>query len=313
MEEYTLVNNARGESAIKVDHLTKRYNGVEVLSALSFDVKPGEMFGLIGPDGAGKTTLFRILATLLLPDSGSAEVVGWDIVKNYREIRKRVGYMPGHFSLYPDLSVEENLRFFATLFATSIQQNYSLIAPIYDRLKPFGKRKAADLSGGMKQKLALCCALIHKPDVLFLDEPTTGVDPVSRKEFWENLKVLQKENIAILVATPYMDEANLCDRIALMKEGRFLKSGTPQQIRNEYEEPLWRISTPNPGKLLPYVRKQPEVKTCFSFGDSLHVTFKPETDFLQLTQRFRTAGWENTEIQQILPGIEDCFMKYTQE
>lgn len=215
---------------ILVSHISKSYKEVQALHDVSFEVKEGELFGLIGPDGAGKTTLFRILTTLLLADNGNAVVAGNDVVHNYREIRNQVGYMPGRFSLYQDLTVEENLHFFATIFGTTVAENYELIKDIYDQISPFKNRRAGKLSGGMKQKLALSCALIHKPQVLFLDEPTTGVDPVSRKEFWEMLKRLQKRGITILVSTPYMDEAELCDRVALIHQGKILKIGTPYTL-----------------------------------------------------------------------------------
>lgn len=218
------------DKSIIIDRLSKSYGSIDALKEVSFEVSKGELFGLIGPDGAGKTTLFRLLTTLILPDAGSAKVEGLDMVKDYQEIRKIVGYMPGKFSLYQDLSVEENLSFFASIFGTTIEENYELIAPIYSQIEPFKKRKAGKLSGGMKQKLALSCALIHKPAVLFLDEPTTGVDAVSRGEFWDMLHGLREYGISILVSTPYMDEANKCDRIALINEGRILKIDTPENI-----------------------------------------------------------------------------------
>lgn len=218
------------DKSIIIDRLSKSYGSIDALKEVSFEVSKGELFGLIGPDGAGKTTLFRLLTTLILPDAGSAKVEGLDMVKDYQEIRKIVGYMPGKFSLYQDLSVEENLSFFASIFGTTIEENYELIAPIYSQIEPFKKRKTGKLSGGMKQKLALSCALIHKPAVLFLDEPTTGVDAVSRGEFWDMLHGLREYGISILVSTPYMDEANKCDRIALINEGRILKIDTPENI-----------------------------------------------------------------------------------
>src|SRR6187397_493005 len=228
--------------AVVVENIVKRYglkkDEVIALQGISFNVEEGELFGLIGPDGAGKTSLFRILTTLLLADKGTATVNKLDVVKDFRQIRKRVGYMPGRFSLYQDLTVEENLRFFATVFDTTIEENYHLIKDIYRQIEPFKTRRAGKLSGGMKQKLALCCALIHRPTVLFLDEPTTGVDPVSRKEFWEMLKRLKKQGITILVSTPYMDEAGLCDRVALIQNGRILSINTPQGIIGEFKKPI---------------------------------------------------------------------------
>src|SRR3954470_21053772 len=219
---------------VTVNKITKLYKTkketVTAVKEVSFDVAEGELFGIIGPDGAGKTSLFRMLTTLLLPDGGSATIDGSDIVKDFKAIRNKVGYMPGRFSLYQDLTVEENMNFFATIFNTSIEENYDLVKDIYVQIEPFKKRRAGKLSGGMKQKLALSCALIHRPVVLFLDEPTTGVDAVSRKEFWEMLKRLKKQEITILVSTPYMDEAGLCDRVALMQNGKILSAGTPGGI-----------------------------------------------------------------------------------
>src|SRR5664279_735810 len=227
--------------AVCLQQLTKTYDRGKVLAVdkVSFEVKPGELFGLIGPDGAGKSSIFRILTTVLLPDSGQATLAGFDIIKDYRAIRNRVGYMPGKFSLYQDLAIRENLEFFATVFGTTIEANYDLIREIYDQIKPFSNRRASKLSGGMKQKLALCCALIHKPDVLLLDEPTTGVDVVSRKEFWDMLKKLKSLGITILVSTPYMDEANLCDRIALIQNGRIMSVDTPENIIRSYPVKLF--------------------------------------------------------------------------
>ncbi len=222
------------EMEVVVDNISKRYGKVEALRGVSFAVKPGELFGLIGPDGAGKSTLFRILTTLLLADEGTATVGGADVVKDYKEIRRKVGYMPGRFSLYQDLTVEENLNFFATVFHTTIEENYDLVKDIYQQIEPFKKRRAGALSGGMKQKLALSCALIHKPDILFLDEPTTGVDPVSRKEFWEMLRRLKEQGITIIASTPIMDEARQCDRIAFINEGQIHGIDTPECILREF-------------------------------------------------------------------------------
>jgi ABC-type multidrug transport system ATPase subunit len=229
-------------NAIEVHTLEKSYGSVKALKGVSFDVGKGEIFGLIGPDGAGKTSIFRILATLILPDSGSASVLGLDTVRNYKDIRTRIGYMPGRFSLYPDLSVKENLDFFANIFGVTLEENYDLVAPIYRQIEPFRERRAGKLSGGMKQKLALCCALIHKPEVLFLDEPTTGVDAVSRVEFWEMLLSLKEAGISILASTPYMDEAARCDRIAFMTEGRILETCTPPADLENYFIDLIRKS-----------------------------------------------------------------------
>ena len=264
--------NIQSESAISCKSINKTYDTIEALKGVDFEVERGEIFGIIGPDGAGKTTLFRILTTLILADSGTASVDGFDVVTDYKEIRKRVGYMPGKFSLYQDLTVEENLNFFATVFDTTIEENYELIKDIYQQIEPFKNRRAGKLSGGMKQKLALSCALIHKPSVLFLDEPTTGVDPVSRKEFWGMLKNLKAQGITILVSTPYMDEASLCDRIALIQNGQFLKIDTPKNIVNQYENKLWAVQSDNMYKLLNDLRANELTSNCFAFGDKHHVS-----------------------------------------
>lgn len=297
-------------SGIQIHQINKSFNKgkVQALTDISFNVQPGELFGLIGPDGAGKTTLFRILTTLWLADSGTASVNGLDVIKQYADIRKIIGYMPGKFSLYQDLTVEENLQFFATLFHTSIEKNYDLIKDIYIQLEPFKTRKAGKLSGGMKQKLALCCALIHKPKVLFLDEPTTGVDPVSRKEFWEMLKRLQKE-LTIVVSTPYMDEANLCDRIALIQKGHILQIDKPSAIINAFDKTLFAVKTSNMHKLISDVRDLPEVNSCFGFGDYLHVTTNNEsTDENHLIAAITAKQHTDIEVKIIQPEIEDCFM-----
>jgi len=279
------------------------------LRAVSFEVEKGELFGIVDPDGAGKTTLFRILTTLLLASSGTAQVDGYDVVKDYKEIRKRVGYMPGRFSLYPDLTVAENLSFFATLFNTTLKENYELVKSIYQQIEPFEKRKAGALSGGMKQKLALSCALIHRPSVLFLDEPTTGVDAVSRKEFWELLRGLQKTGISIVVSTPYMDEAGLCDRVALMQEGRILDINSPQGITKGFAKPLYAIRTGNMYSLMLRLREANAVDTCYPFGQFHHVVFK--NDRLtkeEINQILKEAGAESAEVQRVDATIEDCFM-----
>ena len=297
-------------SGIQIHQINKSFNKgkVQALTDISFNVQPGELFGLIGPDGAGKTTLFRILTTLWLADSGTASVNGLDVIKQYVDIRKIIGYMPGKFSLYQDLTVEENLQFFATLFHTSIEKNYDLIKDIYIQLEPFKARKAGKLSGGMKQKLALCCALIHKPKVLFLDEPTTGVDPVSRKEFWEMLKRLQKE-LTIVVSTPYMDEANLCDRIALIQKGHILQIDKPSAIINAFDKTLFAVKTSNMHKLISDVRDLTEVNSCFGFGDYLHVTTNNNsTDENHLIAAITAKQHTEIEVKIIQPEIEDCFM-----
>jgi ABC-type multidrug transport system ATPase subunit len=297
--------------AVSVQNIKRSYGKVEALKGLSFEVDKGEIFGIIGPDGAGKTTLFRILTTLLLADSGTAIVDGDDVVKDYKKIRKRVGYMPGRFSLYQDLSVEENLNVFATIFDTTIEENYHLIEDIYRQIEPFKTRRAGALSGGMKQKLALCCTLIHEPVVLFLDEPTTGVDPVSRKELWVMLKKLKNQGITILVSTPYMDEASMCDRIALMQDGEFLKIDTPEQIVKDYTEELWTVHGKEMPKLLKDLRSIPGVKSCFAFGDTHHITvenLKPDV----LEEALTGMGHSYIVIRPVKASIEDCFMELSQ-
>jgi len=298
---------------ITATNLHKAYGKVTALNDLSFSVNDGEIFGVIGPDGSGKTTLFRILASLLLPDSGSAGINGWDVVKDFRKIRRIIGYMPGRFSLYPDLSVEENLRFFATVFNTTLEENYPLIKDIYQQIEPFKKRRAGALSGGMKQKLALSCALIHKPEVLILDEPTTGVDPVSRKEFWDMLERLKSEGITVLVSTAYMDEASLCDRIALMREGSFIASDTPQNIINRYTETLWAVQTEDLSASLRDLRAHPQVKTCFAFGNEHHVTVQPDLPVAGLQCYLEEKGYSKVRINVTTPTVEDCFMALTSE
>jgi ABC-type multidrug transport system ATPase subunit len=295
-------------SIINCQLLNKSYGNVHALKNLTFDVNRGEIYGIIGPDGAGKTTLFRILTTLILADSGTAIVDGLDTVKDYKKIRNSIGYMPGKFSLYQDLTVEENLEFFATVFHTTIEENYHLIEDIYKQIEPFKKRRAGKLSGGMKQKLALSCALIHKPTVLFLDEPTTGVDPVSRKEFWDMLMKLKVQGITILVSTPYMDEATRCDRIALIMNGEFMQVDTPQNIMAAYPERLWAVQTNRMKRLLDDLRRHPSVKSSFSFGEALHVTVENRLTFEELTKFLENEGHSDIEIQSIQPTVEDCFM-----
>jgi ABC-type multidrug transport system ATPase subunit len=279
------------------------------LDALSFDVEQGELFGLIGPDGAGKTSLFRILTTLLLPDSGEATVDGLDVVKNFKAIRQRVGYMPSRFSLYQDLTVEENLAFFATIFNTSIAENYDLIKDIYGQIEPFKMRPAGKLSGGMKQKLALCCALIHAPSVLFLDEPTTGVDAVSRREFWDMLNRLKTKGISIIVSTPYMDEAAMCDRVVLLQNGKMLDLDTPLSIIAKFGRPLWSVRSKDMFHLLNDLRSADFTGSCFAFGESHHLTVKNDgIGQVQIQEFLENKQHQNIHIQQITPSIEDCFM-----
>lgn len=296
---------------VTVDNLKKSYDDgkVQALNGITFDVDEGEIFGLIGPDGAGKTTFFRILTTLLLPDVGTATVDGLDIVKDFREIRKRIGYMPGRFSLYQNMTVEENLNFFATIFGTSIEENYNLVKDIYQQIEPFKKRRAGKLSGGMKQKLALSCALIHSPRILFLDEPTTGVDPVSRAEFWQMLQKLKKaHNLSIIVSTPYMDEAVQCDRIALIQNGKFLTINTPQGIIDEYGKTLWTVKSDKMHQLLDDLRQWKYTDTAFSFGEVFHLTIKGNVKQKVLTEFLEGKGHNNIGVLPAKASIEDCFM-----
>lgn len=294
-------------NAIEIKNISKSYGELKALDNVSFEVKKGELFGLIGPDGAGKTTLFRLLTTLINPDAGSATVDGLDIMKDYREIRTRVGYMPGRFSLYPDLSVEENLQFFAAIFGVTVEQSYHLVAPIYKQIEPFKTRRAGKLSGGMKQKLALSCALIHCPSVLFLDEPTTGVDAVSRSEFWDMLSDLKKQGITILVSTPYMDEASRCDRIALMNEGRILGIDTPENMVKRFDSALYGIKADNMFALLDVARKQPGVLNCYPFGGMHHLV--ADASFNAEDMKKALANVEGFCIEPVVPTIEDMFIK----
>ena len=294
-------------SIIEINNLSKSYGKTKALDNVSFNVERGELFGLIGPDGAGKTTLFRLLTTLLTPEEGSATVDGRDIVKDYLNIRSAVGYMPGRFSLYPDLTVEENLEFFAALFGVTVKESYDLIAPIYRQIEPFRKRRAGKLSGGMKQKLALSCALIHRPNVLFLDEPTTGVDAVSRREFWDMLSQLKTQGITILVSTPYMDEASRCDRIALCNEGHILGINTPQNFVHDFNDMLYGIRAKDMFSLLQSARSIEGVAACYPFGEYHHLiandNFNPSIFTSQL------SDLEGLEICTQEPSIEDVFIK----
>ncbi len=293
---------------IQLQSINKSYpdDGTKAVNDVSLHVEPGKLFGLIGPDGAGKTSLFRILTTLILADSGTASVGGFDVVKDYKKIRHSIGYMPGRFSLYQDLTVHENLHFFATLFNTSIRENYGLIEDIYKQIEPFNDRKAGKLSGGMKQKLALCCALIHSPKVLFLDEPTTGVDAVSRKEFWGMLKNLKAKGITIMVSTPYMDEASLCEEIALIQEGNIMSVNTPDEIIAQYPEMLYAIKSKGMNQLLQELRESEMVATANSFGEYHHITFSKDGSKELLLQALEHRS--DVELRSVRPSIEDCFI-----
>ena len=295
---------------IEVRSIRKTYGRITALEALSFEVPRGELFGIIGPDGAGKTTLFRILTTVLLADSGEAKVGGLDVVRQFRAIRKMVGYMPGTFSLYPDLSVEENLRFFASIFRADIQANYGNIRSIYGALEPFRTRRAGALSGGMKQKLALSCALIHNPDVLFLDEPTTGVDAIARQEFWETLHELKRRGMTILVSTPYMDEASRCDRIALLQEGRLIGMGTPGDLVRSYPKPLWSVQGADTYRLLEVLKAFEQTDSSSLFGSQIHLSLKGgQEDLPALRTYLKNRGFEQAVLEPVAPLIEDCFIE----
>jgi len=297
------------KTIISADRLSKSFGAVKALQDISFEVAEGEIFGFIGPDGAGKTTLFRIITTLMLPDGGKVTVLGLDCVKGFRELRKNIGYMPGRFSLYMDLTVEENLNFYATVFGTTVKENYDLIADIYSHIEPFRKRPAGKLSGGMKQKLALSCALIHKPALLVLDEPTTGVDAVSRAEFWEMLKKLRKHNITILVSTPYMDEAMQCDRVALIQEGKILSVDQPGKITAGFSRKLFSIKAPEKYQLITALREFPLVNTAYPFGDSVHVTFRDDVYDDSLIGFLEAKGVSGAIIAETRAGIEDRFLE----
>ncbi|WP_366183878.1 ABC transporter ATP-binding protein [Flavobacterium ovatum] len=298
--------------SILVQNISKSYSSTLAVDKVSFDVNEGELFGLIGPDGAGKTTVFRILTTLLLADEGIATVTGFDVKEEYKAIRNSVGYMPGRFSLYMDLTVEENLTFFATIFGTTIKQNYDLIHDIYVQIEPFKNRRAGALSGGMKQKLALCCALIHNPSVLFLDEPTTGVDPVSRKEFWEMLQRLKQKGITILVSTPYMDEAALCDRIALIHKGKILQIDSPQHIIDSFTRTIYNVQTKNMHQLIEDLKQYSSQHSVFAFGEYVHY-MDQKTDFYpeKLSNYLKDKNHLDIKIDIANTTIEDVFMDYT--
>ncbi len=299
---------------IWIDNISKSYGERLALDSVSIQVDENEIFGLIGPDGAGKTSLFRILCSLIVPDSGKARIGNLDVVKDYRKIRKIIGYMPGRFSLYQDLTVEENLEFFATIFGTSIKENYDLIRDIYIHIEPFKNRKAGELSGGMKQKLALSCALIHRPEVLILDEPTTGVDAVSRKEFWEMLSRIREEGITIMVSTPYMDEAQLCDRVAFLQNGKLLTINTPEGIIQAYPKDILSIQSDNLYGVLMDVRNYPLVHSSLLFGHEVHYTEKGKSiNQYQLKEYLKRKGHANVEMNLMKPGIEDSFLELMKE
>lgn len=293
---------------VNVENISKAFKDVQALNNVSFNAEEGELFGIIGPDGAGKTTLFRIMTTLTIPDNGSVLINNRSIFNDYLEIRKHIGYMPGRFALYQDLTVEENLKFFASVFNTTIEENYHLVKGIYSHIAPFKNRKAGKLSGGMKQKLALSCALIHKPEVLFLDEPTTGVDPVSRKEFWDMLYDLKNMGITIVVSTPYMDEASRCDRIALIKNGEFMDVDTPANIINNFNKILIAVKADNMRSLLKDIRKCSQINSAFAFGAEIHAVINEEESIDNIKTQLQNYNHKNIEISRIKPAIEDCYI-----
>ena len=300
--------------AIEIRDISKSYRQVHAVKDISLDVGEGEIFGLIGPDGAGKTTLFRIMTTLMIADSGSGRICGLDIVRDYYKIRRLIGYMPGRFSLYQDLSVKENLDFFATMFGTTLKDSYGTIKEIYSQIEPFRDRRAGKLSGGMKQKLALCCALVHKPSVLFLDEPTTGVDAVGRKDFWTMLGRIRQSGVTVFVSTPYMDEASLCDRLALIKDGEIIGTGTPSQITSRYPYRILAVKGRNMYPLLKALRQIDGVESCFSFGDCHHLAYRPErTSRETILAEAAGMGFPDCTAKDIVPGIEDCFMQLSKK
>jgi ABC-type multidrug transport system ATPase subunit len=294
---------------IRIDNISKNFGDVLALKDINLEIKDGELFGLIGPDGAGKSTLMRLMTTLYVPEQGQISMNNRDTVKEYKLIRKHVGYMPGRFSLYPDLSMEENLAFYASVFGSTIEENYDLVKDVYEQIAPFKKRLAGRLSGGMKQKLALSCALIHRPEILVLDEPTTGVDAVSRKEFWEMLKKVQKTGITIVVSTPYMDEASLCDRVALMQKGEVLKVDTPQAIMESFPKKLFAVKSENQYALLNDLKSNEHVYSVFPFGQYMHVTLVNEDGNVEeLSAYLKNTGHQQVEVKTTEAGIEDMFM-----
>ena len=299
---------------IVISNISKNYGEIKALKNISLEINKGELFGLIGPDGAGKTTLMRILTTVMVPDSGVAKMDNWDVVKNYKNVRNIVGYMPGRFSLYQDLTVEENLQFFATVFETTIEENYELIRDIYQHIEPFKHRKAGKLSGGMKQKLALSCALVHKPKILILDEPTTGVDAVSRKEFWEMLKKLQQKEITIFVSTPYMDEADLCDRVALIQNGNILDIDSPARITEKFPRKIYQVSANDMYQLIIDLRNFEKAESVYAFGQFIHFTgINDDVEINELDNYLYTKKHHKILVEEIKPGIEDVFMSMQTE
>ena len=292
---------------VEFNNVSKSYDQIVGVENVNLQVNYGELFGLIGPDGSGKTSMFRMLVSLLLPDEGNITIDGKDVVEHYRFVRENVGYMPGTFSLYQDLTVEENLNFFATLFGTTIEENYDLVKDIYQQIEPYKTRRAGDLSGGMKQKLALSCALIHKPLLLVLDEPTTGVDAVSRKEFWDMLKRLKEGGLTIMVSTAYMDEATLCDRVALIQDGKIMQIDTPEDVISKFDKPIYAVQGSKIHSILDYLRNIEEIESAQPFGDSIHITLIDKNALTAITEKI-TKERSDAKVEAITPTIEDCFM-----
>jgi ABC-2 type transport system ATP-binding protein len=304
-----ITNHQSPVETIQVINTSKSYGAVKALADANLEIPRSCLYGLIGPDGAGKTTLFRIITTLLIPDEGTVEVFGCNTVRDYRKIRLFTGYMPGRFSLYPDLTVAENLNFYATIFSTRVDRHYDLIKPVYSMLEPFKNRLSRNLSGGMKQKLALCCALIHNPRLLVLDEPTTGVDAVSRKEFWDTLNMLKQSGMTILVSTPYMDEASRCDRVAMMQKGQIMGQDTPGAILAGFKSALYEIRTSERLKAIEILRSDKLVKQAYLFGQSIHVTsVNRGCDETYLNQLLTGQGIPGLNIKTVTPDFEDCFI-----
>jgi ABC-type multidrug transport system ATPase subunit len=301
-------------TAIKLKNVTKSFGKLVALEAIDLDIETGEVFGVIGPDGAGKTTLFRLITSLMLPDSGEIRVLGHAVWKDFKQVRRKIGYMPGRFSLYQDLTVEENLKFYATVFGTTVEQNYQLIRDVYSRIEPFRKRLARNLSGGMKQKLALSCALIHRPELLILDEPTTGVDAVSRREFWELLRTIQQEGITVVVSTPYMDEAMRCNRVAFLQNGQILAVDEPHRIIDTYSKKIYSIRSEDLYQLVMDLRDYPDVNSALLFGHEVHYTSRADNaEVGQLRRYLQQKGHQSIRIEMIEPGIEDAFLDLMKE